>query len=362
MSPQVLAAMAEYMALEAAYSSTEAMLASSAQLGRIYHALARLTNVPSERVALFSSNTEAWQKPFLSLDFSAGDRILVGESEWGGNLSLMHQIATRTGARIEVIPSTNLGVIDTVALGEMLDENVRAVCVTWLPAVHGAVNPAAQIAEVLDGHDAWLFVDAAQYFGQVGTDLSHPRFDVVTVSPRKYLRAPRGAGFSCFSARFLAQISPRAVDQFAAPWKEDGPEIRTDARKFEYGETSYMVRIGLATALDAALKVDWCAVQRDIKALAAYTRAGLSQIAGITVAEHPDAPLSGQVTFSHATHPPAHFVQALAAQGINIAAPAPAYAPFWFAGGRVPICRLSPHTSNTRSEIDRALAAIKAAI
>jgi selenocysteine lyase/cysteine desulfurase len=362
MTPQVLAAMADYMALEAAYSSTEAMLASGPQLASIYPALARLTNVDPERIALFSSNTEAWQKPFLSLDFSAGDRILVGESEWGGNLSVMQGVAARAGATIEVIPSTPLGRIDVSALAQMLDENVRAVCVTWLPAVHGAINPAEQIAAVLDGHDAWLFVDAAQYFGQVGTDLSHPRFDVVTVSPRKYLRAPRGAGFACFSARFLARVTPRAVDQFSAPWKSDGPEIRGDARKFEYGETSYMVRIGLATALSQALEVDWVGVQQEIRALADYARAGLSQISGITVAEHPDAPLSGQVTFSHDVHAPVHFVQALSAEGINIAAPAPAYAPFWFAAGRVPICRLSPDATTTRSEIDRALAAIKAAL
>jgi selenocysteine lyase/cysteine desulfurase len=248
--------------------------------------------------------------------------------------------------------------IDTDALTAMLDDKVRMVCVTWVSAVNGGINPAHRVADVLKDSKAWLFVDAAQYFGQVGLDLSHPRFDVVTVSGRKYLRGPRGIGFAVLSERFLADVNPRGIDQFSGPYGDKGAVIRDDARKFEYGESSYMIRMGLVSALQEALATDWSAVQRSISHLAAQLRTGLGSIKGVRVCDTNER-LSGIVTFSHSRFHPSEFMAALAARKINIAAPAKAYAPFWFATGRPVVSRLSPHNFNTSDEIDTALEAIE---
>lgn len=356
--PGVYAAMSDYMGKEAIIGSTELMNASSATLASIYGNLGEVVGVPERRIAFFSSNTEAWQKPFLAVDLRPGDRVLVGETEWGGNLSALQYRCDLLGASLEILPSTATGMIDTDALTAMLDDKVRMVCVTWVSAVNGGINPAHRVADVLKDSKAWLFVDAAQYFGQVGLDLSHPRFDVVTVSGRKYLRGPRGIGFAVLSERFLADVNPRGIDQFSGPYGDKGAVIRDDGRKFEYGESSYMIRMGLVSALQEALATDWSAVQRSISHLAAQLRAGLGSIKGVSVCDT-DERLSGIVTFSHSHFHPSEFMAALAAKKINIAAPAKAYAPFWFATGRPVVSRLSPHNFNTSDEIDTALEAIE---
>ncbi len=337
--------------------STEAMLAAAAPLAEIYKNLAKLIGIPEHRIALSGSNTDAWQKPFLALDLQPGDRILVGESEWGGNLSVLKHRCELHRATLEVIPSTDTGVIDVDAFAAMLDRKVRMVCVTWVSAVCGAVNPVAQMASTLKNHSAWFFVDAAQSFGQISTDLSNSRFDVVTVSPRKYLRGPRGLGFTGYSERFLESVLPRGIDQFSGPWGEDGIGIRNDARKFEYGESSYIVRIGFAEAVKLALGTDWPAIQSTIADLAAHIRKELNNLPGITVHERGEGS-SGITTFSHNTVLPSTIKEHLSKLKINIATPAQTYAPLWFASGRPLISRISPHAFNTHTEVEQTLQAI----
>ncbi|WP_419905309.1 aminotransferase class V-fold PLP-dependent enzyme [Kiloniella sp.] len=352
----VYTAMAEHMELEARMGSTEAMLSVSVKLGQLYSDLGNLIQVSDEQIALFGSNTQAWQTPFLALDLKPGDRILVGETEWGGNISAIHRRCEATGAQMDLIPSDENGAIDVEALVQMLDDNVRVVCVTWVPAVNGLINPVNEIADVLGDHPAWLFVDAAQFFGQGATDLSNPRFDVTTVSTRKYIRGPRGLGFSVFSRRFLEQITPHGVDQFSGPFAEGAPSIRKDAKKFEYGESSYIVRMGLAQAVKLTLKDDWASIQTTITSHAKALRSGLSGINGVQIEDRGPS-LSGIVTFSHERHNPAHFQQGLKARNINISAPKDIYAPLWFRK-RPFISRLAPHAFNTQQEIETVIAAI----
>ena len=68
--------------------------------------------------------------------------------EWGGNLACMRLIAERAGARVETIPSDQDGCVDPEALRAMLDERVRLIALTWLPANGGLINPAAAIGAV----------------------------------------------------------------------------------------------------------------------------------------------------------------------------------------------------------------------
>ncbi len=356
--PGVYQAIREHMEKEAAMGSTEAMIASAEPLSAIYQDLGKLVGVPERRIAFSGSNTDAWQKTFLALNLQQGDRILVGETEWGGNISVLKYRCDLHGAKLEIIPSTDAGMIDTDALANMLDDKVRMVCVTWVPAINGGINPAYAVAETLANSQAWLFVDAAQSFGQVSLDLSHPRFDVVTVSTRKYLRGPRGIGFAVMSERFLEQVNPCGVDQFSGPFVGNVVNIRDDAKKFEYGESSYMIRLGLANALQVALTTDWQEIQSTIAGLATRLRSGLGAIKGVTV-QDTATDLSGIVTFSHDHLSPSHFVKHLAARNINIAAPKQTYAPFWFDAGRPAVNRISPHAFNTSSEVEVALETIE---
>jgi cysteine desulfurase len=258
---------------------------------------------------------------------------------------------------MEIVPSGPSGTIDPEALAGTLDHRVKLVCVTWAPAVSGIVNPIGRIAAVLEDHPAWLFVDAAQAFGNIITNLSHSRFDLVAASGRKYLRGPRGTGFAAYSPRFLASVEPLGLDQGSGPWGEDGPAPISGARRYEFRETSFAVRLGLAAAVKVALARDLDADMSAIQQMAIHLRETLTRVPGVTV-QDAGADLSGIVTFSHDRLSPVEIRQALRARGINIAAPQTPYGPLWFTAGHPPVARLSPHAFNTQAEIEEAIDAI----
>lgn len=55
------------------------------------------------------------------------------------------QVCERTGAVIEVVPSDDSGVLDVMALEEMLGAGgVKAVAMTHVPSNGGVVNPAKE--------------------------------------------------------------------------------------------------------------------------------------------------------------------------------------------------------------------------
>jgi selenocysteine lyase/cysteine desulfurase len=352
-------AIVAHLELEARCGNTEARLATADRINGLYSGLSQLTHVPEARISVGDSHTAAWQTAFQAIPLGEGDRILVGETEWGGNLSAIWQRCRATGAVMDVIPSGPSGGIDPKALSHRLDGRAKLVCVTLAPAINGLVNPIGPILEALSGHPAWLFVDAAQAFANVIQDLSELRFDLVTVSARKYLRAPRGTGFATYSQRFLDEIAAVGLDQFSGPWTGSAPVPLSSARKFEFIETSFAVRLGLKAAVDLALSRDLGADMRRIGELADCARAALAALPGVTVQDTHDT-LSGIVTFSHARRSPSEIQAALKAKRINVAAPQEPYAPLWMHAGRRAVTRLSPHAFNTHAEIEIAVAAIAA--
>lgn len=348
-----------HLELEARCGNTEARLAVADQLKGLYSGLAQLTNVSDERISVANSHTSVWQTAFQAVPLGEGDRILVGETEWGGNLSAIWWRSRATGAVMDVIPSDSSGAIDPAALARMLDSRVKLVSVTLVPAINGLVNPMGCIVDVLSGHPAWLFVDACQAFANAVQDLSDPRLDLATVSARKYLRAPRGTGFATYSQRFLDEIAPVGLDQASGPWIGPAPVPISSARKFEFLETSFAVRLGLKAAVDLQLGRNLPADMARIGELAEHARAALSRLPGVTVQDTHNA-LSGIVTFSHARVSPAGIQSALKARGINVGAPQEPYAPLWARAGHPAVTRISPHAFNTHDEIETTISAIAA--
>ena len=348
-----------HLDLEARCGNTEARLAVVGRINGLYEALSQLTNVPVARISVAESHTAAWQTALQALPLRAGDRILVAETEWGGNLSAIWQRCRATGAEMVVVPSGPTGAVDPAAMRSMLDARVKLVCITLVPAVNGLVNDIDAIAQSLTGHPAWLFVDAAQAFGNVLHDLSLARADLVTVSGRKYLRGPRGTGFATYSQRLLDEVVPLGLDQASGPWIGEAPAPIAGARRFEFQETSFAVRLGLAAAVNVALERDLGADMCRIADLAEHARAALATLSEVRLQDTHDR-CSGIVTFSHARLPSADIRAALAAKRINVAAPGDSYAPLWRRAGRPAVTRLSPHAFNTHAEVETAVAAIAA--
>lgn len=347
----------EHLLREATQGPMEAGVRSRALTESARTLGAQLLNAQPEEIALTTGNSHGWGAAFAALPrWHPGDRILVGRHEWGGNLATMRLHAERAGAVLETIPSDASGCVDADALTAMVDERVRLIALTWLPANGGLINPAAAIGRVARQHGIPYFVDAAQALGQLPIDVEQVGCDVLTGPGRKALRGPRGTGLLYVRRAFLDQLTPAFVDTHSAPLNADGqPVLRTDAARLEGAESSLALRCGLANALQEALDLGLDTIRATIDATARTLRTELAAIDGITVLDQGHEQ-SGLVAFNLAGQDAADVQRALAAQGITIGSNGVPYTPLDMqARGLTQIARASVSYLTSDDEISQLL-------
>lgn len=358
MSPAVLDTVVAHLQLESRIGGYAAAMQQQAALDQIYARAAQLLNCDTDEVALTDSHSRGWRDVLSCLHFSQGDRILVARSEWGGNYAALAHLAHRSGASVDIIPSTATGEVCLDALAHMIDERVRLVSLTWLPANGGLIQPAAKVGALTRAAGIPFFLDAAQAVGQLPVDVRALECDVLTTPGRKWLRGPRGTGLLYVRRAFLSALTPPVVDHFTAPFAQGRYTLRQDARRFETSEAGIAARLGLGQALEEALTQGIENIQHRVFAKSQAIRQALAHIPNVQLRDIGVAQ-SGLVsfTFDHCT---AKVAQArLNAQGVEVALNGLAFTPLDLqARGLTDILRASAHTTTTDADIDRLIHAV----
>ncbi|MEI6000397.1 aminotransferase class V-fold PLP-dependent enzyme [Paraburkholderia bengalensis] len=346
---------------EATIGPMEAGVAGREQTERARILAAQLLNAKVTEIALTTGNSPGWGAAFAALgSWRSGERILVGRHEWGGNLAAMRLAAQRAGATIEEIPSDSCGTVDPHALEAMLDDRVRLIALTWLPANGGLINPAAAIGRVARRHGIPYFIDAAQAVGQLPIDVVEVGCDVLSGAGRKALRGPRGTGLLYVRQDFLSRLAPAFVDTRSAPLDANGePVLRNDAVRFESSEASLALHCGLANALQEALEIGIDTIRARIDGIAQTLRTQLAAIPGVTVLDQ-GVERSGLVAFNLTGLDAVSVQRSLAAQGITIGSNGVGYTPLDMEfRGLKQIARASVSYLTTESEISKLLDGIR---
>jgi selenocysteine lyase/cysteine desulfurase len=361
---EVLEAVAAHLRREALRGPHEAGLAAAEAVRGTRRAASRLLNAGEDEIALTGSGSQGWGSAFAALPpLRPGDRILVGRQEWGGNLATMHRAAARAGARVETIPCEEDGSVSAEGLARMLDDRVRLVALTWLPANGGLVNPAAAIGRVARAAGVPYFVDAGQALGQIPADVEAIGCDVLKGAGRKYLRGPRGTAILYVRRGFLDRLDPAFVDVLSAPWQmEDpaGPRLRPDARRFETSEGPVALQLGLGEAIRLALGIGVDAIRARISALAETLRGELAGIGGLRPHDL-GTERSSIVSFTLDGVAPQEVRRRLWERDVNVNAVGPGYAPLDSAArGLGEVVRASVSHLTTEAEIDRLVSGLRA--
>jgi len=361
MPQPVLSAIKDHYDLEARRGGYEAADLEEVRCERVYDATAALIGCASNEVAIVENATRAWDMAFYAVPIKAGDRILTARAEYVSNYLAFLQVAQRTGAKVEVVPSDETGQFDVAALRRMMDKRVKLISVTHIPTNGGLVNPIEEIGRVAREAGVLYLVDACQSAGQMPLDVDRIGCDMLSATGRKFLRGPRATGFLCVRQSVLPRLEPPFVDLHAATWTAANRyEWRTDARRFENWETNYATKIGLGVAIDYALGWGLEAIQQRTFALAATLRERLAAVRGVRVHDLGRVQC-GIVTFTMAGHEPADLKAALRAQHINVSTTQLEFARLDMeARGLTGLVRASPHYYNTDEEVERFVRAIEA--
>ncbi|MBT3789866.1 MAG: aminotransferase class V-fold PLP-dependent enzyme [Alphaproteobacteria bacterium] len=353
--PEVVSeAVSRHLQLESDIGGYEAAARAARPLARVYDAVAELINGHTSEIAIVENATRAWDMAFYGMTFAAGDRILTCRTEYASNYIAYLQVARKTGAVIEAIPSDESGQIDVAALADMIDDRVKLIAITHVPTNGGLVNPAAAVGQIAKSARIPYLLDACQSVGQMPIDVEEIGCDMLSATGRKYLRGPRGTGFLWVRDTMLERLEPPFLDLHAASWTSATDyELQPDAKRFENWEGYVAGRAGLCAAVEYASRWGLEASYARIQTLAASLRNKLESLPGVTVHDI-GAEKCGIVTFQKSGHDVEDMVEHLHDQSINVSSSSTFSTRLDMEDRNLDVLlRASVHYYNTDAEIER---------
>lgn len=338
----------------------EAAAEARSELDHFYDAAATLLGAHRSEIAFLESATRAWNAAFHALRWREGDRVVTSPAEYASNYIAFLQARQRFGIDIDVVPDTADGEIDLRALERALDRpGVRLVSLTHVPTSGGLVNPAEAVGRLAREAGVLFLLDACQSAGQMPLDVDALCCDFLSVTGRKFLRAPRATGFLYVRSSVLDQLDPPFLDLHGAVWTEpERYEMVGDATRFENFEGNVAGKRALGVAIDYALGWGLKDIETRVVSLADRLRRGLESLEGVTV-QDTGRRQCGIVTFTMTDRAPPEIKAALSRQAINISvAHGVSTLLNMSARGLENAARASVHYYNTEEEVDRVVEAI----
>jgi selenocysteine lyase/cysteine desulfurase len=220
--------------------------------------------------------------------------------------------------------------------------------------------PVAEIGRIVRKRGLLYLVDACQSAGQLPVDVKEIQCDLLSVTGRKYLRAPRGTGFLYVRKEIQDQLQTFFLDGHSVrSVTEEGFLLREDARRFELYEKNRALALGLGKAIDYAMAIGVPRIWDRIRYLAGELRSRLREVPGVTVHDSGDQQC-GIVTFSVEGQDSVAIKDALFAKKINVSVGRAASTLLYMNRSHLAaIVRASVHYYNTEEEIDLLCRALR---
>ena len=291
-----------------------------------------------------------------------GDTILLTELEHHANLVPWLELARRKRARVEYVPVLENGAdLDHDAARRFLAAGPRIFAFAHISNTLGIITPAAELCALAREHGVTTVVDGAQSAGHLPVDFPALGADFYACSAHKFA-GPSGIGVLLGRAEALAATPPW---MFGGDMVEkvtySGATYRTAPGRFEAGTPPIIEAAGLHAALDYLESAGLDAIAAHTERLGERAADALREIPGVRVFG-PAGRRAGLVTF-HAEAAHAHDIAfACDERGVAVRAGHHCAQPLMRKLGAPSSCRLSFYLYNTDEELDRGVAAVRAAV
>jgi len=331
-------------------------------------AAARYMHVDADEIALTDSTTMGLGTLYQSFPLQRGQSILTTTHDHFVTHESLRLVAQRTGATVRHVPlyenpATATPGAMAEAVARAMTPDTRVVAVTWVHSGTGVKTPIRAIADVVakanagraEADRAYLCVDGVHAFGVESLRVGDLGCDFFVAGCHKWLFGPRGTGVLWGKKEAMTSLRP-SIPAFAAdafrPWMEGKAPGPTNASMMSPGGFhSFEHRWALGEAFDLHEQMGPARVESRIHELNRQCKEGLAGMKHVTLhTPRGDEASAGIVCFEVAGVPNEAVVKRLEEKRI-VASTTPYPKSF---------ARLAPGLLNFPSEIDRALAAVRA--
>jgi len=213
----------------------------------------------------------------------AGDEVIVSALEHHSNIVPWQMMCERSGAKLKVIPMTDIGTLDMNAYAELLNEKTRLVFVNHVSNALGTVNPIEEIIEQAHAVGAAVLIDGAQACPHIKPDLQALDVDFYTVSAHK-LCGPTGVGMLYGKEEWLNKLPPyQGGGEMIAEVTFEKSTYADLPHKFEAGTPNICGGIAFGAAVDYMNSIGFENIAQYEAELLEYATRALHQIDGLRI-------------------------------------------------------------------------------
>ena len=320
-----------------------------AQLGRAFGAA-------GDEVALTHSTSEGISIVAWSLNWQAGDEVVISNTEHPANVIPWYVLRDRFGIVIrEIDLSTGTGLLDEVR--GQLSDRTRMVSISHVSRNNGRTlrtDESAELGALLRSRGVRYHLDGAQGPGCVPTDFRALGCDCYSTCGHKWLLGPKGTGALFVRREVLddVQLSWAGSHSHATMDYEGAYTLLPSAARYEFGTRALADFAGFARAVEWMENIGLERIEERIQSLVDHATEAVDGMDGLGVSSPRTPPdRSGVFVLRLPEGCDATELYNDLRDGGGILA-SPVRQPRDF--------RLSIHFFNTRDEIDAAIAAIAA--
>lgn len=317
---------------------------------------AELLGAPVTNVAIATSISEVisqvawWRRP------GGTENVVLVQGDCPSTTFPWIRVAQETGAQIRMVrpdPARPGELFDRLA--EQVDDATAAICVSHVQWVSGYRFDITALGELARRHQALLIVDAMHSLGALPVSREDvAQADIFVTGSFKWLCGPAGAAPLYVSPALLAVFEPVLVGSRTSdpvpPFDEmevDDLRLPADARRFEYGSSILLPRIGFSAAAAYLMQVGLKAIGAHNQALGDLLIRGLAELGAEVVTPSKPSQRAGIVSARFPGRDVALLQAELGRRKVDLS----------LRQGRT--LRFSPHLFNDAEDIAHALDAIR---
>lgn len=289
------------------------------------------------------------------------DSVVITEMEHHANLIPWQELCAKTGAQLRWIGLTDDGRLDLEQLS-LIDETTKVVSVVHQSNILGTVNPVRRVMDRAHEVGAIGVVDACQSIPHMPVDVHDLGADLVTWSGHKML-GPTGIGLLWGRSEILDAMPPFLTGgSMIETVHMDHSTFAPPPQRFEAGVPMVAQSVGLEAAVRYLEDVGMESVAQHEHDLTEYALAGLTEMPGVRIIGPTDAVDRGSaISFVVDGIHPHDVGQLLDDRGVAVRVGHHCAWPTCRRYNVPATTRLSSYIYNDRSDIDAALAGIRAA-